>query len=350
MKKILLFLIFSIFVSAHAASFEGVEFNGEIDMSFEVMDLPTGERGNSAVRVPSIFLDVDVPLVEGNAFHFRFEGSEQTETSAERFRLGVREAHLDLVSPFAGLHGLRIGLLPQPWHEAQYQSYSYRFVAPTGWAITEKWNYLGVSDLGASFMSELPQNWGEWALTLTNGAGRTEEENSPHKDFAILLRLKSMSWILTLNYLRGQYDQYGVELGTKERIQALLTYQNADQLLIGLEYLGARDPADAITALEIAEGVDVTALAGQVVRGWGASLFAVQATGPRAEVLVRYDYLNPAQGQNGKELQTALIALGYKVQPDLRSAISYDYTQYGKDFAPGKRTLSRIQLSAQVQF
>ncbi|GEM_PF-1564133 len=350
MEKFLLILLFSSFVSAQAGTLADTAFSGEIDMALEVMDLPTGERGNSAVRIPSLFLDVNLPLIAGDAFYIRIEGSEQSETSADRFAMGVREAHLDLISPFQSLHVLRVGLLPQPWQEAQYEAYSYRFIGPQGWAITEKWKYLSVSDLGASFMSELPRNWGEWALTLTNGAGRAEQENSPHKDAALLLRLKALQWTLSLNYLRGHYDQYGSDLALKERIQALLTYQCADQMMVGIEYLGARDPADALTALEMAEGVDVTDLTGQAVRGWAGSLFVVKSTGPKAEVLIRYDYLNPAQGQNNKELQTALVALAYKVQPDVRTALSYDYTQYGKDFAPGKRALSRVQLSAQVQF
>lgn len=350
MEKIFLFLIFSSFVSAQAGTLSELDFSGEIDMSLEVMDLPTGERGNSALRLPSLFLDLDVPLNSGNAFHFRLEGSEQTENSADRFNLGIREAYLDLLSPFQGLHGLRVGLLPQPWQQIQYEKYAYRFLGPVGWTMTEKWNYLAVSDLGVSFMSELPDTWGEWALTVTNGAGRTERESSPHKDAALLLRFKTLSWALALNYVRGSYDQYGSELAVKERLQTLLTYQCADHLLVGLEYLGSRDPADALTTLKIAEGVDVTGLAGQVVRGWAGSLFVVKSTGPKAEVLVRYDYLNPAQGQTNKELQTALVALAYRIQSDVRTALSYDYTQYGKDFAPGKRTLSRVQLSAQVQF
>lgn len=350
MEKTLIFLLFSSFVFAQAGTLSEVELNGEIDMALEVMDLPTGERGNSALRIPSLFLDLDMPLKAGDAFHVRVEGSEQSQASTERFSLNLREAHLDLLSPFQGLHGLRVGLLPQPWQQAQYDVYSYRFLGPVGWAMTEKWNYLAVSDLGVSFMSALPGYRSEWALTVTNGAGRTEKENSPHKDAALLVRLKSFQWTLSLNYLRGQYDQYGSDLAVKERIQALLTYQCSDQLLVGLEYLGTRDPADALTALKMAEGVDVTDLTGQVVRGWAASLFVTKATGPKAEILARYDYLNPVQGRNSKELQTALVALAYKVQPDIRTALSYDYTQYGKDFAPGKRALSRIQLSAQVQF
>lgn len=350
MKKHSLLILFCIFVGSSAQALSEVELSGELNVNLALWNLPTGQRGNSAFQVPSLFVDLDAPLKDDNLLVLRFEGSEEQSTTNDRFNVKVREAYLDLVSVFRGMHAFRIGLIPQVWQEAQYESYGYRFLASEAWAITEKWNYLTPSDLGFSFMSELPADLGEYALTFSNGEGVREKEQGPHKEASLFGRFVfNENWRMHLGYVRGSYEKYGEDNGLKERVQALISYQS-ENAGAGLELLFTQDPAEAFADYRLADGADLSALSGSAVRGQGASLFTTFKTGPLAELMLRYDYLNAASGEQGKDLKTALIALSYWVHSDIRMALMTDYTWYGDEFAPGVRDQSKIALSSQVLF
>lgn len=351
MKKNIFCILFFVLVWGQAKALSEVEISGELDLNASVWSLPTGERGNSAFGIPSFFVDLKAPLKEDNLLVVSFEGSEEKTSSTERFDVKVREAHLDVVSLFQGMHALRVGLIPQVWQQAQYETWSYRFLGKEAWAMTEKWKYLDYSDLGFSFMSELPEDLGEWAFTLANGEGAEKKEAGPHKEGSLFVRVTPWSpWAFSVNYVRGNYDLYGEEVGLKERIQALVTYQIQEEWQMGLEYLGTKDPADAIRDLKMVEGLDVTALSGDSVSGQGGSLYVVFSTGPKSEVLLRYDYLNPVVGEDGKELQTVIASLAYQVTDDIRAAMAVDHTRYGDNFAAGARDRSKVELAAQVLF
>lgn len=351
MKKNTFFALFLIFASSQALALSDIEVSGELDVTASLWNLPSGDRGKSETNIPSLFLNLNAPLKEDNLLSVTLEGSEEKDGSTERFGVKVREAYLDIVSIFQGMHGLRFGLIPQTWQEAQYEIWSYRFLGTTAWSMTEKWKYLNYSDLGASFMSELPWDLGEWALTVSNGEGSQQKESGPQKEAALFLRLTPWTpWAFSFNYVRGGYDKYGEDVALKERVQALITYQKEDHWLIGLEYLGTKDPADAINDLKMAEEVDVLSFAGQEVDGQAASLFTVISTGPKAEVMLRYDYLNAVVGESGKDLQTVIVALGYQVTEDIKAALAVDHTRYGEHYGLGARDRSKIELAAQVQF
>lgn len=328
-----------------------IEITGEVDITASVWNLPTGERGTSSFNLPTLFMNFSAPLKENNFLEMTLEGAEEKQNTTERFGVQVRTAYLDLVSPFPAGSALRTGLIPQPWQEAYYEVWPYRFLGENAWTITEKWKYLNYSDLGFSYMSEIPDDLGEWALTLSNGEGVGEKETGSHKDASIFARLFILNPLsLSLNYVRGNYEKYGEKVGLKERIQAMIVYEEKNVWSVGLEYLVTQDPADGIRTLEMAEGVDVLALSGQSVRGQGGSFFTIVSTGPKAEVMLRYDYLNAVTDESGRDLQTYIASLGYQVSEDIKTAISADYTKYGENYAPGFRDRSKIELATQVLF
>lgn len=351
MKKNTWISLFLFFVYSSAWALSDIEISGELDVAASVWNLPTGSRGNSAFGIPSLYLNMDVPLKDDNLLVLTVEGSESVSFYTERFDLRVQKVYLDVVSLFEGMQGLRLGLIPQPWQEAQYEVWPYYFLGLDAFVITDKWRYQSYTDLGASFMSELPWNLGEWAFSLTNGEGPEIVEAGPHKEGALFARLTLWQpWVLSLNYVRGNYDKYGEDVGLKERAQVMLTYQEDDQLLVGLEAFISQDPADALRDLKMAEGVDVTELSGEAVRGQGASLFTVVSTGPKADVMLRYDYLKPVSDKEGKDLQTGIVALGYQVTEDIKAAVAVDYTSYGSEYASGLRDRSKLEFATQVLF
>jgi hypothetical protein len=351
MKRLVLPIFASVLCySLSSFALSDIEISGEADMAAQVYTLPTGNRGDSQFVMPAFLLNLDVPLKESNLLVVSLEGGEEQDKNTKRFVVETREAYLDLVSLFKQLKVLRFGLIPQPWQEAQYEDWEYRFLGRAGYVMTEKYKYMNYSDMGMSFMAELPRDLGEWAFTLMNGEGRSQEEVGPHKDFSVFVRLQGAAWGLSMNYLRGSYDEFEEDLGLKERIQALLLYKHEDTWMVGLEYLNTRDPADVIDSLKMADAVDVTDLKGQSVQGQGASLYTQISTGPKAEIMFRCDYLLPVAKETEKSLTSYIAAFSYQLTEDVRTAFSYDYTAYGKNYAAWDRDTSRIEIAAQVLF
>ncbi|MBO9668188.1 MAG: hypothetical protein J7501_15405 [Bdellovibrio sp.] len=352
MKKLIFVALLSFFASGQALALSDIEITGEADLNALVYLLPTGDQGTSEFRVPSLLVDLNIPLKEGNLLYVSFEGAQKRTDTGEDFVVNTREAYLDLVSIFEGMHAIRFGLIPDSWMEAQYQDWDYRFLGSTAWVITEKWKYSSYSDLGLSFMSEMPADLGEWAITVVNGEGRDQDNPGPHKDGSLFLRFtKWQPFAFSLNYVHGTYENYGDDVAAKERIQAAMIYKPEDSSWrAGLEFLDTHDPADAITDGKMADGVDVTALTGQAVHGMGGSVYTVFGTGPKAEVMVRYDYLDAAVGEDGKTMQTAMAALAYQVTQDIKTAFAVDRTWYGEDYGKGIRDASKVEIAAQVLF
>jgi len=356
MKKLILILfagtLTGILISGPSCwALSELEVSGELDALGEIYLAPSSKSGQSAFSVPSFFLNFIAPLKDGNSLVATLEGTNRRDPTDHRFQVETRYVYLDLVSPFQdSLHALRLGLIPQPWHEAQYADWEYRFLGPTEWVMTEKFKYLSASDLGASFRSELPHDAGDWALTVLNGEGTAADELSPHKEASVLLRWTL--WdpvIVTLNYIRGSYNQYASDIALKERIQAQVTYHHEDQWLAGVEFLDAHDPADVINDLGMADEVDVTALLGQSVHGQGASVFTQISTGPKAQIMFRYDYLNPVLGQK-MDINTWMAALSYQLTGDIRLALAGDYSKYGSQFGYDRQEQSKVEIATQVVF
>lgn len=352
MKKLILPSLFALFVGAQAFALTDIEITGEADINASLYNLPTSNQGDSVFSIPSLLVNFNVPLKEGNLLFVSFEGAERRDENSKPFTVQTREAYLDLVSIFQGLHGFRLGLIPSSWQQAQYEDWDYRFLGPTGWVITEKWKYVYYSDLGASFMSELPWDLGEWALAAVNGQGRDSENPTPHKDWSLFMRFTRWNPLtFSLGYSRGSYDQYESDTNLRERVQASVLWSTEDEhWRLGAELLDTHDPADAITALKMADGVNVEDFTGSSIHGQGGSVYAIVSTGPQAEWMLRWDYLNAAVGRSGKEMNTLLSALTYDITEDVKTAFEVEYSRYASDYGLGVRDTAKVEIAAQVLF
>lgn len=349
--SVLIILTAMSMLSPAAWALTDIEISGELNLAAQVYNLPTGSRGDSAFLVPSFLLGLSVPLKEGNLLVATLEGAEKRDSATQEFDVYSRNVYLDVVSLFEGLHAIRFGLIPQTWQEAQYEDWDYRFLGSSGKVMTEKYRYLSYSDLGASFMSQLPQELGEWAFTISNGEGAEKSETGPHKEFGLFMRItKTHPWTFALSYIRGSYEGMDDSFSLKERIQGLAMYQSGDQWMIGLEVLDSHDPAEAVRDLKMADEVDTTAWLGQSIHGRAASLFGEVSTGPLTKIVMRYDYLQPTVGLSDKEMMSALAGLSYQVTEDIRSALVIDYSQYSEGYGLGVRDASKLEFATQVLF
>ena len=344
-------VVLSIFIFSRAHALTDIEFSGEVDLVTQVMTLPTGSSGHSSFLVPAFILDMNVPLKESNLLFVSLEGAEKKDLNTSRFDVYTREVYLDLVSPFDGLRALRFGLVPQVWQEAQYEDWEFRFLGHVGKVFTEKYHYLSFSDTGLVYMDELPADWGEWTFSIFNGNGRVGEDTGPHKEFGLFAKLTRLApWTFSFNYIRGHYEPFDEDVGLKERALALITYRENEEWWAGLEWMEARNPADALRDEHMADDVNVTPWLGENIRSQGGSVFTQFKTGPLASVMLRYDYLNAVANESDKTLNSYLAVLTYQVTEDILSALSVDYTDYGQDYGLGVRNQSKIEVATRVLF
>jgi hypothetical protein len=257
---------------------------------------------------------------------------------------------LNLTSFLPARSELRYGLVPDFWVETEREQWDYDFWGMTSYVPLIKYKYASWADLGLMYRSELPADLGEWALSVTNGEGLESDEVGSRKQAQLVVNFtKAAPFYVLLSYLHGAYDNYDDMFNEKRRILAHVSYEG-DRGLIAVEYYEAKDPANAITALKMAGGVDVTALTGSNVTGQGATLFGKWKFDEKWSLFARVDWLNPVKGESKKTLQDTSGGTAYELSEDILLAFSYEYIQYGEQFSPSPRDVSHFDFATRVNF
>jgi hypothetical protein len=348
--KFSLFLTILLGIGPSALALSDISISGELDVATTLTQLPTRDQGKLAFSIPSFKLDMEVPLRESNEFFFELESAENRDATSKRYDTQVKEAYLSLTSFLPARSELRYGLIPDLWIELEKEQWDYDFWGLTSYLPLIKYKYTSWSDLGLMYQSELPYDLGQWALVVTNGEGLESDEVGPRKQFQLVLGVtKAAPFYLMASYLQGSYDNYDERFFEKRRLQLQLSYESEGNLL-ALEYFDTKDPADAITALKMAGGVDVTALAGTNVAGQGASLLGRLKVSEKWALFLRADWLNPVKADAKKNLQDLTGGFSYDLTEDILMAFSYEYTQYGENFSASPRDGSQFAFSTRVGF
>ena len=340
---------------------DSFQLSGELNSSLMIYNLPSGDRGNSKFKIQNFLINLDVPLEQGNGLVIKFEGSDDRDTLVEtstgdqyqtlgKFEFGLREAYLDIVSPFSSMKVVRLGMIPQVWQEAHYQEQNYRFLGRTSWELTEKYNYLSYSDLGFTYMAEMPRLAGEWAISLYDGEGIQKSDRKAYKEVSLFFSFfKDEDYSLNLNLVYGNYDIYESAINSKERLLVSWVHGISDRLVAGMEVMYARDPMEAFADFNIANTPNLDDYPAEKIDGYGGSLYAIYKVKDRSEVFLRYDYLNAAIKAN-KTVQTGVIGYGYDFSQDIKLAVAMDYTGYSSGYGKAVRDESKLTLATQVLF
>ncbi len=352
MKTKAILLSFFLLANSSAWALSDLSLEGEMDIGTEFNLLPTSTQGNTAFRLQSLKLELGVPLKDTNSIQLQIEGAEKRAVGgSNRFDLQMKEAYLEVVSPFQGLRSLKYGLIPNSWQENQRQNWDYRYVGVLGQSLTEKNGYVNYSDLGGIFFSGFAEDKGMWSIAITNGEGLANDEAGPRKDaelFAHRAGWSSMS--VSLGYIYGAYDQYDGALGKKERILFQFIYQHEDGFLAGIEAMDAHDPADTFALLKMAQGVDLVQYSGTNVHGMGAAAFIRWNSGPKAQTLLRYEDLQVVVGNPEKRMKTIWGGASYQFTEDIGSMLAYNYSWFPEQYGLGSRDQSAIKFATQVNF
>lgn len=352
MKKVIICSVLTLLTGLSVNSFavSEIEVSGELDLSFTMKNLPTRDQGVTAFNIPALKIDIEAPLREGNEIFLELESAEFRDGTSKRFDTQLKEAYLSLTSSLPANSELRYGLIPDFYVALQGENWDYSFWGTASYLPLIRYKYATWSDLGAMYQSELPGEWGQWALSLTNGEGYQSAETGQRKQGQLLLAItKAAPFYALLSYTYGSYDDYDSSFNKKTRLAANFSYEFSRGLL-ALEYYATQDPADAILAGGMAGGVDVTALHATVVDGEGASLFGRLGLTEKAGLFLRLDWLAPVKTEKTKNLKAISTGVSYDSSEDIRWALAYEYTDYSEEFSAAVRDESQLVLATKVSF
>lgn len=353
MKNIKFYVFVSLFsfFSSKGLSITDINFSGELDLALTSKSLPTRDRGVTAFNMPFLKLDLEVPLKDENVVFVELESAEFRDADSKRFDTQLKEAYVSLTSFLPARAELRYGFIPDFYIELQREQWDYDFWGQTSLLPLLRYKYTAWSDMGALYQGELPQDWGQWAVTVTNGEGYQQNESGPRKQAQVLLGItRAAPFYAMLSYTDGAYESYDNSFNKKSRLLAHLSYE-ADRVLVALEYFKTKDPANIITATAgMAGGVDVAALAGTSIEGEGGSLFGRYKMNDYSEYFLRLDYLTPHLDDRKKNLKSISTGLSYDTNDDLRWALAYEFTDYSEEFSAPMRDESQIVLATRVSF
>ncbi len=351
MKLRSFFLCFFILYGTSAGALADINAFGEMDIGTELNLLPTSEQGNTAFRLPRLWLGVDVPLRDNNAIEVLLEGAEKRDPLSHRFDVQVKEAYLDLTSPFAGMRSMRYGLIPNSWQENQRTRWDFEFLGPIGLSLTEKNAYISRSDLGLVYLASFADKRGEWSVSFSNGEGMESDEVGPRKEGQLFFSWAAGApFYFNVGYILGAYDQYDPALAKKERIQGEIIYDGEGSWMISLEWLDAHDPADAFSLLKMAQGVDLTNYLGQNIHGQGGALSVRWDVSLRWSAVGRFENLQVVAGKPEKATSTAWGGVQWAYSEDIALMLAYNYSWFPQGYGVGVRDQSAVRLGTQVSF
>ncbi|MGZ3743070.1 MAG: hypothetical protein ACXWRE_12880 [Pseudobdellovibrionaceae bacterium] len=327
-----------------------ISFSGELDAALTLKQLPTRDQGVTAFSLPYLKLDIEAPLKDNNEIFLELESAEYRDATSKRFDTQLKEAYLSLTSLFPPGGELRYGLIPDLYIEIQREQWDYDYWGVNSSLPLIKYKYTSWADLGGMYQGEFADDWGHWALSVTNGEGMQSDEIGPRKQAQIIIGLTKIApFYAMFSYVYGGYDNFDDSFNKKTRLLAHLSYEFSKGLL-ALEYYATQDPADAITAGAMAGGVDVSALHATSVEGQGATLLGRLGLNENTNLFLRADWLSPVKQEKEKNLKALSTGISYDSSEDIRWALAYEYTDYSNEFAASIRDQSQLVLATKVIF
>jgi len=183
---------------------------------------------------------------------------------------------------------VRFGMQQTPFLDSIEGVYRYRF---QGTYFQEREGYLASSDLGATFRTTFPNNYGDVHVGFYNGEGYTKPEVNAKKAFMARVGFRPLprhpfmkTWRLQAFWTKDNY----MENAPRERAVFNTTFEHP-YLNLGVDYIDTKDKVSSAPT----NGVDLY----PTLNGKGWSFWATPKkafpNGSSIEGLVRYDHMKP---------------------------------------------------------
>jgi hypothetical protein len=183
---------------------------------------------------------------------------------------------------------VKLGMQQTPFLDSIEGIYRYRFQGTT---FTEREGYLASSDLGVTFRTAFPKNYGDVHVGFYNGEGYTKPEVNNKKAFVARVGFRPLpghpllkTWRLQGFWIRDSY----MEDAPRNRSLFNTTFEHP-YVNVGFDYIATTDKVSSAPT----NGVDLS----PTLDGRGWSIWATPkkalANGSSLEGLVRYDHMRP---------------------------------------------------------
>lgn len=191
----------------------------------------------------------------------------------------------------------------------------------------EKWGYVPYSDVGIRGGHETEH--GHWVLQVTNGEGFPKSELGPRKDLSLSLQdervFESLRAKFQLAYRQGGYDSLGKDNNLKKR-WGLSAAVHSATWTAGISGFSLEDSADGIHAKN-AEGIDLSAKGGQIVRGqvwdsWFQCRFGERKN--NWNITLRSAQISPDQSEPKLRVQSNWLAVMKTWAPGVQMALGFE--------------------------
>jgi hypothetical protein len=250
---------------------------------------------------------------------------------------------------------VKLGMQQTPFLDSIEGIYRYRFQGTT---FTEREGYLASSDLGVTFRTAFPKNYGDVHVGFYNGEGYSKPEVNNKKAFIARVGFRPApghrllkTWRLQGFWIRDSY----VEGAPRNRSMFNTTFEHPC-VNVGFDYIATTDKVSSAPT----NGVDLyPTLDG---RGWSvwATPKKVFPNGSSVEGLLRYDHMKPGGTASATTITSpdglnerviAGVAYWFPRQGGVAAALLLDVdTATYSNWSPEKPTQRRIFVHGLISF
>jgi hypothetical protein len=250
---------------------------------------------------------------------------------------------------------VRVGMQQTPFIDSIESVYRYRF---QGTVFTEREGYMSSADIGITFRTTFPNNYGDAHVGFYNGEGYSKPEVNNKKAFMARVGFKPLprhpimkGWRLQGFFTRDHY----MENAPRNRSVFNTTFEHP-YVNMGFDYIATSDKVSSVPT----NGVDLyPTLDG---KGWSfwATPKKVFPNGSSIEGLIRYDHMKPG----GTASTTAIsspdgvnerwiggVAYWFPKQGSVSSALLFDVENVTfSSWTPTKPTQQRVFVHSLISF
>jgi hypothetical protein len=271
------------------------------------------------------------------------------------YRLKYAYAQLNLDDWLPKGSFVRLGMQQTPFIDSIEGIYRYRF---QGTLFTEREGYMSSADLGVSFRTTFPNNYGDVHVGVYNGEGYSRPEANDQKAVMFRVGFKPLPRHRVLRTLRLQgfwtWDHY-MKNAVRDRAVFNTTFEHP-WVHVGFDYISTSDKTSSAPT----NGVDLNpTLEGD---GWSFWLTPKKGftNGSSIEALFRYDHTKPG----GTASATAVaspdglsrrtiggVAYWFPKQGNVNAAVMLDIENLTfSNWTPARPTQQRLFVHSLISF
>jgi len=238
---------------------------------------------------------------------------------------------------------IRLGMIGTPWIPTVEKAWGYRFVKPT---FPDAEKLFSSTDLGASAIVKIPQNYGEFMLAVLNGPGYSKSEDDKYKDICPRITITPLpkdailkGLAISAYYYMGKKAS-GDESLDRNRLGAMVNF-SYDFINIGGEFDMSTDQS-----LKDKSVIDKN---GSGFSAFGEVKFAKFLPSPlnNLGVLARFDSWDPDTDVEDDGHNVTLVGLTYNLVKNVRAVLDIQKTSYQ---SADKDSTSQILAQVEVKF